>query len=373
MATRRWGPWVLVVCAAAAACSLTVGKADLDSVACTEDKAIGPPACDYGQLCLDGRCQKCAAVDLCGDGIDNDCTNGPDDGCAGSGGDGGASQGGTGHGGQGGKDASVDQSAGGSAGQGGAAGAAGSAGGQGGASGGAGANGGSAGTAGEPPPDVIETGPVLAKAGQPCDQNTPCEPDLFCGPTGSPAAGKCTRGCCTSADCTMAPAPDTVCVPGYGGGVCVPAPGPIGANEPGQYCGEAKECRSGRCDGNRCQDTCCAQGDCKNEHDCSLVDVNNLLSWKCTFWPSAHGYPAGTPCDSDSDCISNVCDTLCVSPCCGDCSLTGCAYWASGGSAYRSCGGTFNYVEACCRNSDCGDGRKCVAKSASSYYALQCE
>lgn len=371
MAARGWVPWVIAVSGAVAACSLTIGKADLESVQCTEDQAIGPPACDYGQICLNGRCQKCATVDLCGDGLDNDCVNGPDDGCSGSG-NGGSEQGGSageggGQGGQAGLDASDDQSLGGSAGDGGSSGGGQGGTSQGGASG-TGGEGGAAGAGGDIP-DVVETGPVLAKAGEGCGTDADCESDLFCAPGGGPAAGKCTHACCTSKDCKNG----TVCLPGHGGSICAPAPGPIGLSEPGQWCGGPGECRSGRCEDNRCQDTCCAEGNCKDGRHCSLAEYQGLWAWQCVYWTEGHS--AAIVCSSNADCKSDWCENnFCLNPCCeGNCvSPSECIYYDVSGSTVKTCGVGMNPVKACCTNANCGGGR-CMVKPAGSYSALQCE
>jgi len=366
MASRGWVAWVLAIGGAVAACSLTVGKADLESVQCSEDQAIGPPACDNGQICVGGRCQRCAAVDLCGDGLDNDCLNGPDDGCSGSG-NGGTSQGGSageggGLGGQGGLDASDDQSAGGSSGQGGSSG-----GGQGGASG-TGGDSGSAGAGGDIP-DVVETGPVLSKTGQDCLVDSDCEPDLFCAPGGGPASGKCSHACCTSGDCKEG----TVCLPGHGGAICAPPPGPVGMTEPGAWCDNPGNCRSGRCEGNRCQDTCCAESNCKDGRHCSLADYKGLWAWQCVYWADKH---TGTYlCSGDEDCKSDWCGStgFCQNPCCsGTCTVGDCMYYDVSGSAVRACGVGMDPVEACCKNDGCG-GKRCKVLPAGSYSALQCE
>lgn len=75
-------------------CSLLVDD-ELSKVRCSQEGVIGPPACDSGQLCAEGRCQACLAFEVCDDGIDNDCNAGTSDRCpGGAGGEGMGGQGG---------------------------------------------------------------------------------------------------------------------------------------------------------------------------------------------------------------------------------------------------------------------------------------
>lgn len=70
--------------ACATHCSLLVAN-DLSQLRCSQDGAIGLPACDPGQICAEFRCRSCVALEICGDGIDNDCNGQRDDGCSGEG------------------------------------------------------------------------------------------------------------------------------------------------------------------------------------------------------------------------------------------------------------------------------------------------
>jgi hypothetical protein len=118
----------------ASACGLAIGSADLDAVYCTAEGQRDRPTCNDGQICLQGVCTQCAPLEVCGNGLDDDCSGKSDDGCPPS------------------KDASLD-SADTSVGAGGTGGAGGStAGGNGGAAGpdSSSGSGGAAGTAGSP-------------------------------------------------------------------------------------------------------------------------------------------------------------------------------------------------------------------------------
>ena len=79
---------LVVLLAVAVGCTLLVDE-NIDDVRCATEGAIGPPACDVGQICAQGRCHACLATDVCGDSVDNDCTGEVDQGCA-DGGAGGA-------------------------------------------------------------------------------------------------------------------------------------------------------------------------------------------------------------------------------------------------------------------------------------------
>jgi hypothetical protein len=63
-----------------AGCSLLVDE-NIDAVGCEPEGSLGPPACDVGEICADGRCRTCIAVDICDDAIDNDCSGEVDQGC----------------------------------------------------------------------------------------------------------------------------------------------------------------------------------------------------------------------------------------------------------------------------------------------------
>jgi hypothetical protein len=75
---------LIVIAAVAAGCSLLVDE-NIDHVPCGSEGAIGPPACDVGEICVQKRCFECIATDVCGDGVDNDCTGTVDQDCGSAG------------------------------------------------------------------------------------------------------------------------------------------------------------------------------------------------------------------------------------------------------------------------------------------------
>ena len=372
MAARGWVPWVIALCGAVAACSLTVGKADLESVQCSEDQAIGPPACAAGQICLQGRCQRCAAVDLCGDGLDNDCRNGADDGCSGSGGSGGSSQGGNageggGQGGQGGMDASPDQSNGGSSGQGGEGGS---------------AHGGASGTGGDPGAGGTSTGgtgeggsgtggaPPLKFIGETCGGNGECASGRCVADVGPAAGSACTNLCCSSADCPS----NFGCAPAGAGNLCMAAnrmgAASAGTGALGAPCTKSDQCISLRCDtgAQKCSDACCSNDNCGGG--------------TCGYGSSTWSCSAEAPNKGDmADCSSAVCDShicsaskYCMGPCCTDADCSGlhiCEYALVGGEAVRACMTTLPSSDTpCCTDAQCGGGQRCTYVEEDFYNPL---
>jgi hypothetical protein len=64
-----------------AGCSFWVSS-EPEQVGCMQEGKVGPPACDMGFICAHESCVRCAARELCGDSVDNDCNGRVDDGCS---------------------------------------------------------------------------------------------------------------------------------------------------------------------------------------------------------------------------------------------------------------------------------------------------
>jgi hypothetical protein len=62
------------------ACSLWVSS-DPEPIGCSAEGQRGPPACDRGFLCARRQCVRCAAREVCEDGLDDDCNGRIDDFC----------------------------------------------------------------------------------------------------------------------------------------------------------------------------------------------------------------------------------------------------------------------------------------------------
>lgn len=79
---RYWGVILasLLIAFALPRCSVLISD-DLGLVRCTQEGQIGSPSCEAAQICAAGRCRACVEIDVCGDGIDNDCNHLVDDRC----------------------------------------------------------------------------------------------------------------------------------------------------------------------------------------------------------------------------------------------------------------------------------------------------
>jgi hypothetical protein len=311
---------VVAALVAGSACSL-IAPSDLDRVRCSEEGKIGPPACEVGQICGAGVCTACAATEVCGDRVDNDCNGSADDGCGGSGAGGSSGQVSFGGTSGGSPDASTGGMSGGAAGAplGGSSGAGGDA--SGGASGGeAGSSG--AGTGGSP------------AIGTPCAGDSACASGDFCADARQfllTGGSICMRGCCRSEDCDGG----SVCWPTPAGpNLCLPiklvsraTPGAVAA---GGACSEHGDCRSGHCENERCLDTCCSHTNCAQAGgDCTLraLPGTTRMTFLCGAGPG--GGNTGEWCTSGGNCRSGVCD------------------------------GGFRCTRRCCSQVDCGSGRWC--------------
>ena len=386
-----------------AGCSMLV-ESELTRVNCSWEGAIGPPACPPGQACRAGVCAPCGKTEICGNGVDDDCSGAADDNCGGAGGTGGfgatggvggdmgGAPGGGGVAGSG--TGGVGGSSGGSGGStsgGGSAGSGGSTGGSGGSTGGAGGSGGT--TAGA--------------IGATCASNAECNAGLFCDdPAVFGAAGGtdlCSRGCCKSEDCGSG---SSVCYPAVdGGSACVPGSSvgraEIGTKPAGSTCTKNNECRSGLCDTGTCFDACCSNSDCPGSQYCvrRTLPGTTRQVMACGKNPGNGGFLA--PCSVGSGCQSGLClqvgvctKTCCTSKdCAGTVSLScihagGLRYCASysGGSktlgascaASSECKSGYcispgSYCsDTCCSDFDCGAGFACRPASLNNTNHLLC-
>jgi hypothetical protein len=307
---------LLSALALAAGCSVIV-PSELDDVRCSDEGAIGPPACEPGQVCGAGRCVGCMASEACGDQVDNDCDGVTEDGCSDGGG----------------------------------------------ATGGSGGTGGAGGSAGAP------TG---ADLGEPCDPGDQCAAGLFCGVAGLAGPRLCTKGCCGSDECD---APGLVCFPSAGGApLCWPASAAgrakPGVKPVGSDCAAPGECRSGWCDSGTCADSCCHASDCAGAApDCTFRNIGGAAysGFSCGRGPGASAYQ-DVCFGGDSDCRSGVCTSsgfpTCSQACCStsDCgTLLECTYAQKNGSMIRLCFGTghegnLEIGEACSADAECRSG-----------------
>lgn len=165
----------------------------------------------------------------------------------------------------------------------------------------------------------------------------------------------CTQTCCTSADCPT----DFVCFSGgTGGNYCVAAakatrtPPPTGGKSGGAACGTSSDCRSGLCSNNKCLDTCCTPGNCASGTECRVKTVTVPAPghdiWVCQPAESGATKNAGTNCNANGECKTDVCIGIgtrqCRPPCCSRAACVGqgfpdgqCAYGQSGNDYFKFC------------------------------------
>ncbi len=380
MHERRWVPWLAALIAGAAACQLAVGNTDLGEVYCTQEQAVGPPACAAGQWCSQSVCTPCTTADCLGEIEGGAGTGGSTDGAGGGAGSAGSSTSGTGA--AGGHDTGVPE-----AGSGGRAG-----------NGGVGGWDASQEPVDDPPlpeapddPAPEEPSCPVGGLGGCCGSDNDCGAGTFCAPlgVGFPWDGRCTTACCKSQQCIERD-PAFVCAPAYGGGVCVhkdlfsdvAKAEPLGTRVGAEGCSKPGDCQSGRCDG-ECVDMCCTDTDCAYGH-CSLVGNRQ----RCVVWPNDHQgiYNAGCrdsvlQLPTNDLCTSNMCKPLsgtCTQLCCtagacsGQCNYSN--YW--GGVAEKVCDAVMVVVEPCCTNAECG-AKTCRAATqgleTGNAWVLRCE
>lgn len=272
---------------------------------------------------------------------------------------------------------------------------------------------------------------VPAELGAFCSSDADCGRGDFClDPTsyGERGARRCSRTCCTSADCD----PDTrhVCwgAP-HGAGHFCRAAADLGRAEGGTdrahaRCNQDAECRSGLCRDHRCADTCCSDTSCAAEGGvCRFTsgDDGEPGGFWCAVPPAADN-PRYAPCKSHQDCASGLCIPFdssgalrCSTPCCDSAScevlpdklisvacvpiqvdgvwIRACGDLVIGGQAIGEVGnectkdadcrsgscveqdGEARCTDTCCADASCGDPSSFVCRPAGkpSSWALRCE
>jgi hypothetical protein len=227
--------------------------------------------------------------------------------------------------------------------------------------------------------------------------------------SGSPV---CTKPCGSSEDC---PSGYVCYATGTGANWCVSAiaasrnvPATGGA-QGGAPCVGDKECRSGQCDvtNGRCVDTCLSDSQCAQPTICRVSTVTGPGStthraWVCGI-ENDGGELSGSTCNNSLGCKNGLCFDVCTPSCCraSDCTNGGvnqgaCAYatgtdklhvcyqpsstaTAANGEpceSYTNCKSYFcDYTKkcaaACCVDTDCDPGEKCLPSPDQTPY-LRC-
>jgi hypothetical protein len=265
---------------------------------------------------------------------------------------------------------------------------------------------------------------VPSEIGAPCAADADCTAPELCldvQALGGTGPARCSRTCCTSADCE--PDPGSVCwiPPAGGGSFCRPA-AEVGRVAGGTLaalsrCASGADCRSGLCVGQQCADTCCDDTDCASAGGICRLDGPPGVDAR-GFWCGAAvgALPRYAACVHDGDCASGLCAplaaglSLCSSPCCSssDCeSADGvrvrCVMLTGEHAGVRACGTELSIGDAavgvacaadgdcrggiclesgghkecsdlCCLDASCGDPSAVVCRPAmvDSAWALQC-
>jgi len=175
---------------------------------------------------------------------------------------------------------------------------------------------------------------VPSPLGAPCAADTDCSPNDFClDPTllGGTGDRRCSRTCCTSADCNADGQQICWVPPAGGGSLCWPAADAdrtvTGAAPAWAACATDADCRSGRCSTGHCADTCCSDTSCiGGDGACRFVAPAATEPATVTgFWCSAPAVgtaPRYAECKSNAECASGLCVELdantyrCSTPCC---------------------------------------------------------
>jgi hypothetical protein len=183
-----------------------------------------------------------------------------------------------------------------------------------------------------PPAQTCVTGVCIevgAPLGAGCASDDACRAPGWCldvGALGHAGGPRCSKPCCSSAECG-APGEGQVCFApaATAGAFCWPseelgraAPGWASGGTP---CKQGGDCRSGLCE-TSCSDVCCGDASCEAETVCRLrfSEETNGDGWSCGKPPSAVDEQF---CYSDHDCQSGHCALieglgvkLCLDPCC---------------------------------------------------------
>jgi hypothetical protein len=243
---------------------------------------------------------------------------------------------------------------------------------------------------------------------------------------GGRGAKRCTRACCTSADCE--PDRGSICAPASAGAgnFCLAAADygriHVGEGAAGAACAADRDCRSGRCVLEHCADTCCSDTSCAaGDQICAPgggPDEDTPGFW-CAPAPPSGKAGRYVLCKENIDCASGLCIPIapegtlrCSEPCCGSsaCEMMGekpvaCSAVQVGSVWLRACSavvqgtatgsvgspclqngdcrsgdcqaaeGEMRCVDVCCTDASCGDpsGFSCRPVTRDASWALRCE
>jgi hypothetical protein len=200
----------------------------------------------------------------------------------------------------------------------------------------------------------VATSAPMPELGQPCASDADCNGADFCfdpSAFGHDGHKRCSRPCCTSAECD--PDATSVCwsPPVGGGNFCMSAAelgrGHAGKATAGAACMTSGECRSGSCVDQMCADPCCSDTDCAPAGKSCHPDAMNPATLTCAS--ADIGLTLYARCANDAACASELClsvggELRCAATCC---SSSECERLPSDGG----------FVEIACSEVEHGEGR----------------